>query len=82
MEQKRDFEKEGYTKATVIFSDIDVCKYVLQLEDGKKLEPTNLLADFKKDKLAVWIKYQEKKNVISICMVGQIVEITDIQPGK
>ena len=81
-EQKRDFEAEGYTKATVISYEIDGCTYLLKLSDEKKLEPTNLSADFKKDQLAVWIKYVPKKGGVSICMAGQMVEISDIQIRK
>ena len=79
---KRDFEKEGYTKATVIIFDIDGCKYMLQLEDQKKLEAVNLSADFQKENLAVWIKYTIKKGAMSICQAGQIIELADIQLRK
>ena len=81
-EKKRDFEQEGYTKATVVNYEIDGCKYILQLEHEKKLEPTNLTADFKKDKLDVWVKYIPKKGGMSVCMVGQVIELTDIQLRK
>lgn len=79
---KRDFEKEGYTKATVINYTIDGCTFLLQLADEKKLEPTNLSDEFKKDNLAVWIKYIPKKGGVSICMAGQMVELSDIQLRK
>ncbi|HEY4799475.1 MAG TPA: hypothetical protein VII99_10405 [Bacteroidia bacterium] len=78
----RDFVKEGYVKATVINYEVDGCTFLLQLEDGKKLEPTSLLQDFKQDKLAVWIKFSPKKNAVSVCMAGQIVELSDIQLRK
>ncbi len=75
----RDFEKEGYVQATVINFTLDGCTFLLQLADGTKLEPTNLGGDFKKDQLAVWIKYIPKKAAASVCMAGQIVELFDIQ---
>lgn len=81
-EVKRDFEKEGFVKATVINYTVDGCNFLLQLADEKKLEPTNLSADFKKDNLAVWVKYISKKGGMSVCMAGQIVEISDIQLRK
>jgi hypothetical protein len=81
-EVKRDFEVEGYTKATVINYAVDGCTFLLQLADEKKLEPTNLSTDFKKDNLAVWVKYMPKKGGMSVCMAGQIVEISDIQLRK
>src|ERR1035437_2473533 len=74
-DQKRDFEKEGYLKATVINYEVDGCTFLLKLPDEKKLEPTNLAAEFKKDQLAVWIKYASPKGAVSICMVGQMVEL-------
>ena len=88
-EIKRDFEKEGYAKATVIYYELDACKYILQLVPDingpdviKQLEPTNLKAEFQKDQLAVWIKYSPKKDAMSACMAGQIIELSDIQLRK
>jgi len=81
-EVKKDFEGEGYVKATVIKYALDGCGFLLQLADEKKLEPTNLSADFKKDNLTVWIKYAAKKGGMSVCMAGQIVELSDIQMRK
>ena len=79
---KKDFEKEGYVKASVIFYEVSGCEYILKLEDGKKLEPVNLALSFKKDMLPVWIKYIPKKEAVSICMAGQIVELIDVQARK
>ena len=81
-EQKRDFEKEGYVKATVINYTLDGCTFLLKLSDDKKLEPTNLPTEFKKDQLAVWIKYSMKKGGVSICMAGQVVDLSDTQIRK
>ena len=81
-EQKRDFEKEGYVKATVINYEVDGCTFLFKLSDEKKLEPTSLSAEFKKDQLAVWIKYTPKKGAVSTCMAGQVVELSDIQIRK
>lgn len=71
--------KDGYAKATVINYTVDGCSWLLQLEDGKKLEPTNLSDEFKKDKLKVWIQYQIKKGGMSICMAGEVITITKIE---
>jgi len=81
-EVKKDFAADGYIKATVINYEVDGCTFLLLLEDGKKIEPTNLSADFRKDKLTVWIKYMAKKGGVSVCMAGQIVELSDIQLRK
>ena len=86
---QRDFEKEGYIKATIVASEVSACQYLLQLEpvpNGPevlvRLEPTNLQEEFKKDQLAVWIKYALKKGAVSTCMAGPIVELSDIQIRK
>ncbi len=81
-EVMRNFSEEGYTKAVVINYEIDGCNYLLQIAEQKKLEPTNLPQEFKKDKLDVWIKYVPKKGGMSICMAGQMIDITDIQLRK
>lgn len=71
--------KEGYTKATIINYAVDGCSWMIQLEDGKKLEPSNLADEFKKENLKVWIQYQVKKGGMSICMAGEMVTITTIE---
>ena len=57
---------------------LDGCSWVLVLDNGKKLEPTNLkkfdhikLEDGKQ----VIVEYEPKPLAASICMVGTIVEI-------
>ncbi len=71
--------KEGYTKATVVYSTVDGCNWLLQIENEKKVEPINLKEEFKKDKLKVWIKYVIKKGAVGICMAGEIVTLTEIE---
>ena len=88
-EVKRDFEKEGFIKATVVYYELDGCKYILQLVSDPngpdviyQLEPQNLKEEFQKDQLAVWIKYTARKGGVSVCMAGQMVDLTDIQLRK
>jgi hypothetical protein len=71
-------EQQGFSKATIINYTIDGCTFMIQLEDGKKLEPTNLQDTFKKDNFKVWIKYQHYKGN-SICMAGEMITITGIE---
>lgn len=68
-------------KATIKdFTGLDGCGWVLVLEDDTRLEPLNLVgqtvapADGKK----VWLRYKVANNSASICMVGEMVEITCI----
>ncbi|TAL60072.1 MAG: hypothetical protein EPN85_08040 [Bacteroidetes bacterium] len=82
-EVKRDFEKEGYVRATVIYFDLDACRYLLVLANEKRLEPSaNLAPEFQQDQLSVWVKYVAKKGGVSACMAGQIVEVSDIHIRK
>ena len=60
------------------FTGLDGCSWVLVLDNGKKLEPTNLKKfdniELKDDK-RVLIEYKTIHNAASICMIGTIVEI-------
>ena len=73
----------GWIKATIQdLTGLDGCSLVIQLEDESYLEPVNL-PDFASsativDDQKVWIKYNEVVGG-SICMVGKIIEIKDLQ---
>ena len=70
------------TEATVIdYSEVSGCSFLLQLNNGEKLEPSNLSADFKKDKLKVLIRY-EVADMMSACMAGKVVSVTHIELKK
>ena len=71
-------KQDGFVKATVINYTVDGCTFMLQLEDGKKLEPVNLKEEFKKDNTKVWIQYQHYKGN-SICMAGEMVIVNKIE---
>lgn len=82
-EQQKSFANGGYSRARVIYNNLDGCGYMIQLGDGKKLEPSKPLADeFKKDNLDVWVKYATKKGGMSVCMAGEMADITDIHLRK
>ncbi|MFI5220102.1 MAG: hypothetical protein ACHQNT_11515 [Bacteroidia bacterium] len=70
------------TEATVIdYSEIAGCTFLLQLNNGEKLEPSNLSSEFKKDKLKVLIKYQIT-DMQSACMAGKVVSVSHIELKK
>ncbi|MCE9538942.1 MAG: hypothetical protein K8R85_06965 [Bacteroidetes bacterium] len=71
-------EQNGFVKATIINYTFDGCSFMLQLGDGKKLEPVNLPVEFRKDNIKVWIKYQHYKGT-SICMAGEMVTVIAIE---
>ena len=69
------------TPATVRnFSGIDGCGFVLELDNGKRLEPHGDLWQgyAKKDGARVTISYVDEPSA-SICMVGDGVRLTCIQ---
>ena len=59
-------------------SGLDGCGFVIELENGNKLEALNV-SDFNielKDGKKVWVSYHLTTNFIgTICMVGDIVEV-------
>lgn len=62
-----------------IFKDLhglDGCGYVIELDNGKRLEPVNM-KDFSitpENGKKIWVKYH-KTSGGSVCMVGEIVKI-------
>lgn len=70
---------EGFTAGTVVdLTGLDGCKFLIQLATGKRLEPTNLAAEFKKDGLEVTFKFEEQKDIASACMAGKIVTVSEM----
>ncbi len=78
-EAQVDYSKEGFTKVTVVKLTLDGCSFLLQLADGKKLEAINLKEEYKKEGLVLWIKYTPNKKAMSICMAGEIVDLTEVK---
>lgn len=77
-----DYKENQYTAATVVSYAVDGCTWMLELEDGKKLQPAELKPEYQKDQLKVWIAYEIKKGGIGICMAGEMVNITHIELRK
>lgn len=75
---------EGCTNATLRdLTGLDGCTWIIELTDGSRLEPVNL-NDFDislSDGLSICIEYQERTDLASICMVGQIIELTSLTEG-
>ena len=68
----------NYIPAKVVLqTELDGCGFMLALEDGKMLEPTNLNDSLKQDRLRLWVKYHTKKNAMSVCMMGTPIVIDD-----
>jgi len=73
----------GVKAIFVNMEGLDGCGMMLQLENEKKLEPTNLGSFEKnvtiKDGTKVWISYKVADGFASICMAGQLVELTCLE---
>ncbi|HKR06634.1 MAG TPA: hypothetical protein VJY62_18515 [Bacteroidia bacterium] len=66
-------------EATVIdYSEVDGCRFLLELTNKEKLQPENLPAEFEKDKMQVMIKYHVT-NKNTVCMAGKTVYIDFIK---
>lgn len=61
-------------------SGLDGCKWMIELDNGTKLQPTNLAAfDIAlEDGKPVNVVYTEQTGVMSTCMAGKVVKITTI----
>lgn len=80
--QANHFGKGDLVKAMVLdYSELDGCTFILELEDGTKLEPVELPESFRSDSLKVLVKYTMVKRA-SICMVGQMVTVSEIKTCK
>jgi hypothetical protein len=75
-----DYAAQGYVQATVTLYDVDGCKWLITLADGKRLIPSPGLAEaFAVDGLKIRLKYSVKKGAVGTCMAGTIVEISAIE---
>lgn len=64
--------------ATVIFYELDGCKWMLQLANGQKLQPIELEDEFLINNLKVKIAYDKIPDAPNICMAGQVVKLIRI----
>lgn len=61
---------------------LDGCKWMIELNNGSKIQPTNLaafdiaLAEGQK----VWVEYVEQQGVMSTCMAGKVVKLIKLYP--
>jgi len=63
------------------YTGLDGCGFVIELNTGERLEPA-LVRDSNfvfHDNQKVWLSYKPCPNFMSICMVGDIVEVMCIK---
>jgi hypothetical protein len=69
-------------EATVVdYSNLDGCRFLLELPGGEKLQSENLTPEFEKDKMKVMIKYHVT-NKPNICMAGKTIYLDFIKAKK
>ncbi len=72
--------EDGVPAMLLDYTGLSGCNWILLLQTGERLEPVNL-HEFDiapKDSMLVHITYTEAQTMMSICMVGKMVEITCI----
>ena len=75
-----NFLDQGFKKGVIVNkTGLDGCGFMIKLKNGKLLEPNQLDDQFKKEGLLVWVKYFVPKSLNSICMAGQLVNLTAIE---
>ena len=83
LKEETNWSQRKY-KAGVIFKPEDIagCDYVIKMEDGRVLEPINLVDSLKKNNLRIWLRYHPAETQVSVCMMGAIVMLDDVQYRK
>ncbi len=71
-------ESETVT-GTIRHIDLEGGFYGLEADDGARLDPVNLPAEFQKDGLRVRARVQRLRDRVSIHMWGQLVRLLDIE---
>ena len=74
----KDSECENSHSAKLVnMTGLDGCSWMIELNNGTKLEPTNL-NDFNinlQENQKIWVVYHNAAQMASICMHGEIVTI-------
>ena len=65
-------------KGTIVFKDIEGGFYAIDGDNGDKYDPVNLPEEYKKNGLKVKVKARFNKDIMSIHMYGEIVDIVSI----
>jgi len=75
--------RNGFVKVEVVdMRGLDGCEFILKLADGTSLEPIGMKEEFKTNGLFLFVKYNLITDRASICMVGSLVELTEVIVAK
>ena len=75
--------ENSHSAKIVNMTGLDGCSWMIKLNNGTKLEPTNL-NDFNiylQENQKIWVVYHTAAQIASICMHGEIVTIDCISEG-
>lgn len=70
--------EKGITGTIINTSSLDGCQWIIELENGEKLQAVNLTS-FEielKDGMKISLIYKKIEDVATICMKGIVVELT------
>lgn len=75
--------RNGFVKVEVVdMRSLDGCDFVLKCADGTSLEPVGMKDEYKSNGKLLFVKYNLIKDRLSICMVGEQVELTEVIIAK
>jgi hypothetical protein len=79
---ERNYSKEGFVSLKVKNPGIAGCDYILSVADSTVYQPLNLDQSFRKDGTEVWAKFHKEKNMMTACMMGEVITIDEIHLRK
>ena len=72
--------KTQWVYAKVVdMSGLDGCRLLLELPDGKRLQPINLDKVYQKEGLKLRFTYKKADEYMGICMAGDMVELLAVE---
>ena len=72
--------KTPWVHAKVVdMSGLDGCRLLLELPDGKRLQPINLDKVYQKEGLKLRFTYKKADGYMGICMAGDMVELLAVE---
>lgn len=76
-------KEKAWIRATVVdMSGLDGCRLLLELSDGRRLQPINLAKDYQKPGLKLRFTYKKAEGYMGICMAGDMVELLAVEIAK
>ena len=72
--------KQDWLQVKVVdMRGLDGCRFLLELENGKRLQAINLSPEHQKTGLKLRITYKMAEGYMGICMAGDMVELVNVE---